>query len=232
MKNQKPDLEKLEKNLGISFKNKSVLREALTHRSYLNEHPNLGLSSNERLEFLGDAILEFLISRLLFKRYPESPEGVLTAFRSRIVQTKSLSQIAQKFSVGEFLFLSRGEEEGGGRKNPGLLENAFEALLGAIFLDQGMEEVENFVKIHFTPEISSLKPSDLKDSKSLLQELAQEKEKITPSYKVLSQVGPDHAKIFTVGVYLGERKIGEGTGLSKQEAEEEAASEALKEYVS
>ncbi|MFZ5366314.1 MAG: ribonuclease III [Patescibacteria group bacterium] len=226
------DLENLEKKLGISFKNKNLLQEALTHRSYLNEHPNSTRSSNERLEFLGDAILEFLISRLLFKQFPNSPEGVLTAFRSRIVQTKTLSRMAQKFSLGEFLFLSRGEEEGGGRKNSGLLENAFEALVGAIFLDQGIDEVNKFVKENFEPEILSLKPSDLKDAKSLLQELAQEKEKITPTYKVLSQVGPDHAKMFTVGVYLGEEKIGEGAGLSKQKAEEEAAKAALKIYVS
>lgn len=226
------DLGELEKNLGISFKNKNLLREALTHRSYLNEHPQSTFSSNERLEFLGDAILEFLISRLLFKQFPDSPEGVLTAFRSRIVQTKTLSRIAQKFSLGEFLFLSRGEEEGGGRKNSGLLENAFEALIGAIFQDQGIDKVNGFVKRHFEPEILSLKPSDLKDSKSLLQELAQEKEKITPTYKILSQIGPDHAKIFTVGVFLGERRIGEGIGSSKQEAEEEAAKAALKKYVS
>lgn len=222
----------LEKKLEISFKNKNLLREALTHRSYLNEHPDLSLSSNERLEFLGDAILEFLISRLLFEQFPSFSEGILTACRSKIVRTKTLSSLAKDFSLGEFLFLSKGEEEGGGRVNLGLLENAFEALLGAIFLDQGMEKADQFVKKHFLPIIGEIKPSELKDAKSLLQELAQEKEKITPTYRVISGIGPDHAKIFTVGVFLGKKKIGEGKGVSKQEAEEEAAQKALDRYVS
>lgn len=226
------ELHNLEKTLSLSFKNKTLLREALTHRSYLNEHPDSPCHSNERLEFLGDAVLEFTISKFLYDKFPDYPEGVLTAFRSRIVQTKSLAALAEEFSLGDFLFLSRGEEEGGGRKNPGLLENAFEALLGAIFLDFGIKKAEEFVKKHFGPIIKNLKPSDLKDHKSLLQEITQEKEKITPIYKVLSQIGPDHAKIFTVGVYLGEEKIGEGTGTSKQTAEEEAAKKALKKYVS
>lgn len=229
-KETKMDSNKLEEKLNISFKNKNLLKEALTHRSYLNEHPSFSLSSNERLEFLGDAILEFLISKLLFERFPDRSEGVLTAFRSRIVRTKTLSEVAQNFGIGEFLFLSKGEEEGGGRKNPGLLENAFEALIGAIFLDEGIEKVADFVKKIFVPIIKELRPSDLKDSKSLLQELAQEREKITPLYKPLTQVGPDHAKIFTIGVYLGEKKLAEGSGPSKQEAEEEAAKNALKNY--
>ncbi len=226
------NLSDLEKKLEISFKNKNLLREALTHRSYLNEHPDSSLSSNERLEFLGDAILEFLISRLLFEQFPNFSEGILTACRSKIVRTKTLSSLAKDFSLGEFLFLSKGEEEGGGRVNLGLLENAFEALLGAIFLDQGMEKADQFVKKHFLPLLREIKPSELKDAKSLLQELAQEKEKITPTYKVISEIGPDHAKIFTVGVFLGKKKIGEGKGVSKQEAEEEAAQKALDRYVS
>jgi len=232
MENKKMDLSALEKTLGIFFKNKNLLREALTHRSYLNEHQGDHLSSNERLEFLGDAILGFLISKILFEQFPNFQEGILTASRSRVVQTKSLSKIAERLSLGTFLLLSKGEEEGGGRKNPGLLENAFEALLGAIFLDQGLEEAENFVRKQFGQEIANLKPSELKDAKSLLQEIAQEKEKITPVYRVISQNGPDHAKIFTVGVYLGAKMIGQGEGASKKEAEEEAAKMALKDYVS
>lgn len=226
------DLSVLENNLEVSFNNKDLLKEALTHRSYLNEHPATAKSSNERLEFLGDAVLEFLISRLLFERFPHSQEGILTASRSFIVQTKSLAQAAIKFNLGTYLMLSKGEEDGGGRKNLGLLENAFEALIGAIYLDQGLETTAEFINRYFDPIVKSLKPSDLKDAKSLLQEITQEKDRITPTYKILSQEGPDHAKIFTVAVFLNQQKMGEGSGLSKRKAEEEAAKEALKNYVS
>ena len=226
------DFSLLEQKIKIKFNHPELLKEALTHRSYLNEHPASLLSSNERLEFLGDAILEFLISEMLFNRFPHSSEGILTASRSQMVQTKSLAQAALKFDLGSFLLLSKGEEEGGGRQNLSLLENAFEALIGAIFLDQGLEKTKEFVFNYFDPIIKSLKPSDLKDAKSLLQEITQEKEKITPVYKILSQEGPDHAKIFSVAVYLNNKKLGEGRGPSKRKAEEEAAKETLKNYVS
>lgn len=224
------NLETLEKNLKIEFKNKKLLREALTHRSYLNEHRGEQLTSNERLEFLGDAILEFLVSRLLFEHFPTSPEGFLTACRSQVVQTRTLCLLAQRLGLGDFLLLSKGEEESGGRKNPGLLENAFEALIGAIFLDQGVEKARVFVAAQFIPQIISLSPESLKDAKSELQEKTQEKEKITPAYRLLAEKGPDHAKTFTVGVYLARKKLAEGQGPSKQEAEVKAAQAALIKY--
>ena len=226
------ELNKLEELIGIKFNDEGLLKEAMTHRSYLNEHPTRSLKSNERLEFLGDAVLEFIVSRLLFLRFPNSQEGILTASRSKIVQTKALAEAAIKFQLGQYLLLSKGEEDGGGRRNLSLLENAFEALIGALFLDQGMEKTEEFANSYFDPVVKSLKPSDLKDAKSLLQEITQEKDRLTPIYKILSQEGPDHAKIFTVAVFLGENKLGAGHGLSKQKAEEEAAKDALKQYVS
>jgi len=224
------NLEILEKKLEICFKNKTILKEALIHRSYLNEHPDVKIPSNERLEFLGDAILEFIISKILFEKFPKETEGFLTAFRSKIVQTETLYQIAKNLSLGEFLFLSKGEEKEKGRENRGILENALEALIGAIFLDQGMEKTEAFIKKHFLPIILNTKPSDLRDPKSLFQEIVQEKEKITPRYKIISEEGPDHAKIFTVGVYIRGEKIADGKGPSKQKAEEKAATLALKKY--
>lgn len=223
------NLENLEKEIQIKFKNKELLREAMTHRSYLNEHRGEKLNSNERLEYLGDAVLEFTISKLLFEHFPQEPEGFLTACRSQIVQTKSLANLANELALGNYLLLSKGEEESGGRQNSGLLENAFEALIGAIFLDQGVQKTIRFIHQHFEILISHLSSENLKDAKSLLQEKAQEAEKITPIYRVLDEVGPDHAKIFTVGVYLGEKKLAEGQGRSKQEAEEAAAKAALLE---
>lgn len=224
------DLSNLETNLGFEFKNKQLLREALIHRSYLNEHRNENLSSNERLEFLGDAVLEFGVSDLLFERFPEEPEGFLTACRSQIVQTKALSVLSSGLKIGDFLFLSKGEEESGGRKNPALLENAYEALVGAIFLDQGIGKALSFIKESFMPVINSLSVDNLKDDKSLLQEKTQERDKITPTYKLINDEGPDHAKIFTMGVYLGKKKLAEGRGRSRQEAEEAAAKDALEKF--
>ncbi|MDP3888659.1 MAG: ribonuclease III [bacterium] len=220
-------LDALEKDLEVAFKDKKLLKESLTHRSYLNEHREEELQSNERLEFLGDAVLELVVSRLLFEHFPEAPEGFLTACRSQIVQTKALALLAQKLNLGDCLLLSKGEEESGGRKNPGLLENAFEALVGAIYLDCGIEVSNSFLIELFNPMIAALEPGNLKDAKSLLQEKTQEKEKITPGYKVVDQFGPEHAKTFTVAVYTGTKKLAEGKGRSKQEAEEEAARLAL-----
>lgn len=220
----------LEEKLNLKFHDQQLLREALAHRSYLNEHQEEKLVSNERLEFLGDAILEFVVSKLLFDHFSQAPEGFLTACRSQIVQTKSLATLANKFHLGEFLLLSRGEEEGGGRENSGLLENAFEALIGAIFLDQGIMAASQFIDQHFHPLIDDLKEDNLKDAKSLLQEKTQENDKMTPNYRVLSEEGPDHAKIFTVGVYLNQKKLAEGQGHSKQEAQEAAAKAALEQY--
>ena len=223
-------MEKLEAKLKITFKNKRLLKQALTHRSYLNEHPKLKLVSNERLEFLGDAILEFIISKTLYLKYPELPEGVLTAMRSRVVCTESLAKLGKKLKLGQFLFLSKGEEASGGRENKSLLANTFEALIGAIFLDKGLKTTENFIEKKFSHIINQLNRSQLKDAKSLLQEKVREEKKVTPTYKILAEEGPDHNKIFTVGVFAGSKKLGQGKGSSKQEAEEKAAQIALEKY--
>jgi ribonuclease-3 len=219
----------LEKNLKIKFQNRQLLKEALTHRSYLNEAGERGLCSNERLEFLGDAILSFVISEWIFKEFPHYPEGNLTSLRSNLVKTESLAKIGKSFNLGKFLFLSKGEKEEGGDKNPTLLANAFEAIIGAIFLDQGIETIKNFIKKNFKNLLKTLvSKGEFKDFKSLFQEKAQAKNRITPHYKVIDEKGPDHAKIFTVGVYLGEKLTAKGIGKNKQEAEENAAKNALK----
>jgi len=222
------DLNILEKKLKIKFQNPQLLKEALIHRSYLNEIKEKGLRSNERLEFLGDAILSFVISEWLFRQFPAYSEGQLTNLRSNLIKTESLTKIAKKFDLGKFLFLSRGEKEEGGKNNPVLLANAFEAVLGAIFLDGGMETVKNFVKEHFKNLLKTvIVKGEFKDFKSLLQEKIQAETKITPFYKVLKEAGPDHAKTFTVGVFLGETLLSQGVGKNKQTAEEKAAKSAL-----
>jgi len=222
------NLDILEKNLKIKFQNRQLLKEALIHRSYLNEAKEKGLRSNERLEFLGDAVLSFIISEWLFKQFPEYPEGNLTNIRSNLVKTETLAKIAKRLDLGKFLFLSKGEKEEGGENNPVLLANVFEAILGAIFLDRGVEVVKNFIKKHFKNLLKTLiAKGEFKDFKSLLQEKAQAETKITPFYRVIKEIGPDHAKTFTVGVYLGEKLLAQGIGKSKQAAEEKAAKKAL-----
>lgn len=217
------------KQIVVSLKslrlNPKLLKTALTHCSYLNEHP--GTISNERLEFLGDAVIEFLISEELYRRFPQSPEGQLTAMRSNLVQTKSFAKIAKKLQLGKALLLSKGEEMSGGRDNPALLENTFEALLGAIYLDQGVNAAKNFLKQHLFPEIDSLNPHDLKDPKSLLQETIQAQNLPTPTYQVLKQEGPDHLKKFQVVVKVGPKQLATGSGTSKQRAQQSAARQAL-----
>lgn len=220
------NLTQLEQNLGLSFKDKRLLTQALTHRSYLNEHPKIK-ESNERLEFLGDALLEAWVSKKLYYQFPQLPEGVLTDLRAAIVRTESLAQAAQKLRLGKFLLLSKGEEAGGGRENKSLLADTFEAVIGAIFCDQGNSGVDKFLKTTTLPKIKKIPISDLKDPKSLFQEIAQEKFKTTPTYKILKSTGPDHNKTFWAGVFLGEKQAGKGEGKSKQEAETEAARNAL-----
>lgn len=224
------DFTALENNLGFTFKDKNLIFCALTHRSYLNEHQDKNLVSNERFEFLGDAVLELTISKKIFDDFPLLPEGDLTALRSKIVCTKTLSEIAKELNLGKFLLLSRGEDEGGGRTNPTLLANCMEAIIGATYLDQGYEAANKLVIDHFSIRISEILKNNLKDAKSLFQEIAQEKERITPIYKVVDQVGPDHAKIFTVAVFLDKKEISKAEGRSKQEAEENAAKLALENY--
>lgn len=218
----------LEKKLGIKFKNPKLLAQALVHRSYLNEVSDPRIRSNERLEFLGDSILSFLISEWFFKEFSDYPEGALTNLRSNIVRTSSLAQIAQKLKVGEYLLLSKGEEESGGAQNPAILADTLEAVIGAIYLDQGIKVTKNFIKEKFTPLIKEvIKKGELKDAKSLLQEKVQEELKQTPIYKTLKEEGPDHDKTFTVGVYAQGKLLAKEEGKSKQEAEEQAARTAL-----
>jgi len=209
------------------LKNKKLFEEAFTHRSYLNE-AKLKISSNERLEFLGDSIISFVISNYLYSKYPDFDEGNLTNLRSLMVNTKSLSGIARELNMGQLLKLSKGEEESKGRENASLLENSFEAYVGALFLDQGIASVVKFLDNSLFPKIQELvNKKAFKDPKSLLQEKVQAKKQGSPSYKVLGETGPAHAKIFKVGVFVDGRKLGEGSGKSKQIAEEFAAKAAL-----
>ena len=222
------NLSQLEEKLGLKFKNQDLFQTAFIHRSYLNEKAAFTLPSNERLEFLGDAVLQLVVSEHLYKKFPGEPEGNLTNYRASIVNARTLSSVSASLGLGEYLMLSRGEEASGGRSRPYLLANTFEALLGAIYLDLGLEPAHKFVHRYIIPELTSIIEQDLfKDYKSKLQEQAQEKLSLTPIYKVLKEEGPDHAKEFTVGVFLGEKEVGRGIGASKQIAEQEAAKEAL-----
>lgn len=209
------------------LKNSKLFQEAFTHRSYLNE-AKLKISSNERLEFLGDSILSFVISNYLYTKYPDFDEGNLTNLRSLMVNTRSLSEIARELNIGKLLRLSKGEEESKGRENATLLENSFEAYIGALFLDQGMVSVTKFLDNTLFPKIQELVDKKaFKDPKSLFQEKVQAKKQGSPFYKVLEETGPAHAKIFKVGVFVDGKKLGEGSGKSKQIAEESAAKTAL-----
>jgi len=202
-------------------------KTAFTHRSYLNESPQ-PKESNERLEFLGDVVLSFIVSSYLYKKRPTDNEGDLTNLRSYIVKTESLAKASLRLDLGKFLRLSKGEEQSGGRDNTQLLANVFEALLGAMYLDQGIEPTRKFVHEVLLPIFSEeIKHGPPKDSKSSLQEIAQNDTKQSPKYKILETWGPDHAKEFKVGVFLQGKQVGEGQGTSKQEAEEAAAGEAL-----
>ena len=220
----------LEQKLQLEFKNRDLLTEAFCHRSYLNEHPDFPLPHNERLEFLGDAVLELIVTEYLYTKYPEKNEGELTNWRAALVNAKILGELAKELGFNDFLLLSKGEEKETGKARLYILANTFEALIGAIYLDQGYEVAKNFVEKSLIekklPEI--IEKGLFKDPKTRFQEEAQERVKITPTYKVLEEWGPDHAKHFVVGVFLGNELIAKGEGTSKQEAEEEAAKNALK----
>jgi ribonuclease-3 len=227
------NLERLEERIGVIFKNKNLLKEALTHRSYLNENPSWGRDflspHNERLEFLGDAVLELVATEILFKNYPSSSEGELTSIRSALVNYQMLADVSREIELSDYILLSRGEAKDTGKARDVILANAFEALIGAIYLDAGYEAAEKFINSFVMKRVREVMEKELyKDPKSLLQEIIQEKKKITPTYEVISEKGPDHAKIFRVGVYFGDKLIAEGEGSSKQEAEVEAARNALK----
>lgn len=221
------NIKNFEDKVGISFKNKNLLLEALTHRSYLNERPDWHLNHNERLEFLGDAVLEMVVTEFLFNKYGD-PEGVLTSWRAALVNAVMLAEIAKKIDLNEYILLSQGEKKDIGRARLYILANAIEAVIGAIYLDQGYEESKKFIEGIVIPELPRVIEEKLyKDAKSLFQEKAQEEIGITPSYKVLEQWGPDHSKMFKVGVYLDDELIGIGLGPSKQEAQQNAAEDAL-----
>lgn len=223
------DFEKLEEKLNIKFKNKDLLTQAFCHRSYLNENPNFSLGHNERLEFLGDAVLELVITEYLYQKYPKNAEGDLTNWRAALVNTKMLSKIAERLGFNAFLLLSQGEEKETGKARQYILANTLEAFLGAFYLDQGYKKPQEFINKHITAELSEIIAKGLyKDSKSRFQEEAQEREGITPTYTVLREWGPDHAKNFVIGVFLNKELISQGEGLSKQEGEEAAAAKALK----
>ncbi len=222
------DFSQLEKKLNLKFKNKDLLTQAFIHRSYLNESPNFRISHNERLEFLGDAVLEQIVTEYLFEAFPQKPEGELTSLRAALVNAKMLAKIASLLGFNDFLLLSQGEQREMGKSRQYILANAFEAFIGALYLDRGMKVCGKFIKEYLIKELSDIIKNNLyKDAKSKFQEEAQEKEEVTPSYKVLSELGPDHERSFIVGVFLRDKLIGEGKGSSKQEAEEEAAKQAL-----
>lgn len=210
-----------------TFKNTELFNQAFTHRSYLNESKEKQ-ESNERLEFLGDSILSFVISSELFKRYPQFNEGILTNIRSLLVNTKTLAEVAGDLGFGQYLRLSKGEEEAKGRENQSLLADSFESYIGALFLDQGIEAVSQFIADSLFQRMDPIvEGKQFKDPKSLFQEYTQSTHHASPVYKVLEENGPSHAKIFTVGAYVKDQLLGQGTGKSKQEAEEMAAKQAL-----
>lgn len=222
------DFSVLEKKLNIEFKSKDLLEQAFIHRSYINENPRSGLEHNERLEFLGDAVLELAVTDYLYKKYPESPEGELTAYRSSLVNAVLISEVTKELGFNEFLLLSKGEAKDIGKARQYILANTYEAFLGALYLDQGYKIAEQFVLETLVVRLDDIVKNKLwRDAKSLVQEKAQEYLAVTPAYKVMNEHGPDHDKSFTVGIYFGEDLIAEGKGKSKQEAEQKAAHGAL-----
>jgi len=221
------DLSLLEKKLGVKFNNQDLLRQALVHRSYLNENPDCGLEQNERMEFLGDAVLELVTTEYLFKNYP-NPEGELTGYRSALVNSHMLSEIAVELGINDFLLLSRGEARDTGKARECILANAIEAIIGALYLDAGYDASADFITRHILKELPRVLQDKLYvDAKSAFQEQAQDRVGVTPVYEVLKEWGPDHAKQFEIGVFLDKEMVATGQGLSKQEAQQEAAKQAL-----
>jgi len=222
------DFSPLEKKFGLKFKNKDFLIQAFCHRSYLNENPDFYLSHNERLEFLGDAVLELIVTEYLYQKYPKKSEGELTNWRAALVNAKVLGELAKDLDFSNFLLLSRGETKELGKARQYILANTFEALIGAIYLDQGLDVCQKFIKKYLITKLPEIiKKGLFKDAKSRFQEEAQERVGITPIYKVLEEWGPDHARHFIIGVFLNNELVAKGEGSSKQEAEEEAAKSGL-----
>lgn len=219
-----------EKKIEIKFNNQDTLKQAFTHRSFLNENKNLKGGHNERLEFLGDAVLELAITNYLFNEYPDKNEGDLTSIRSALVNAQTCAEVAKKINVNDFLLLSRGEAKDVGRARQYILANALEAIIGAIYVDSGYEKAQNFILKYIAPMTEEIVKEELwVDAKSKFQEKAQDIESITPSYQTIKETGPDHDKKFTVGVFLNDQKVAEGSGESKQDAEQSAARNALRE---
>lgn len=216
-------------NISDIFNNKELFKKALTHRSWVNENQDNN-GTNERLEFLGDAILEFVVSKAIYDKFPNEEEGYLTALRANLVNTKNLSVVATKLGIGEMILLSKGEEDGGGRNNSSLLADTVEAIIGALFLDQGLEASEKFVVDNILVDVEKKASLPLKDPKSLLQEKVQAKSLPAPKYIVVSEIGPDHNKQFTVEVTINGKAEAKGVGKSKSEAEQAAAVNALSSY--
>lgn len=222
----------LEQRIGLTFKDKTILKQAMIHRSFINEaNDREQLAHNERIEFLGDAVLEIIITEYLYKTYPQNKEGELTSFRAATVRTTSLAETAESIQLGEFVYMSKGEEHTGGRHRPYILANTFEAMLGAIYLDQGFEAAKSFLYKILVPKIEIIVKNRLDiDNKSKLQEISQERTGLTPSYHLISATGPDHDKEFVMCVKIGENIFGEGKGKNKQEAEERAAANAAENW--
>ena len=223
-----PSLHDLQRQLGLSFADLSLLDRALTHRSFLNENPHWTLEDNERLEFLGDAVLDFVVGEYLYHHFPEGQEGMLTRLRAALVRTETLAEFARQIELGHYLRLGRGEAESGGRGRPALVGSAFEAIIGALYLDQGIETVAAFIERFIAPAILRVLAPELgKDPKSRLQEWSQGHWHLTPTYRTVAEKGPDHAKEFTVEVSVGNEVCGRGIGPSKHAAEQAAAKVGL-----
>lgn len=226
---QQQKIEAFSKRIGVTFNDPILLRTAFTHRSYVNEHRGDAVEHNERLEFLGDAVLELSVTTFLYERFKDKTEGDLTAYRAALVNTNTISEAASRLEMNECLYLSKGESRDTGRARQYILADTFEAVIGALYLDQGYDVAYDFIAKNIFPLVDDVVNKRLwQDSKSFFQEKAQEIVSVTPSYAVISEVGPDHDKQFTVGAYLGTEEVARGVGRSKQEAEQNAADIALK----
>lgn len=223
------DFSKFEEKCGIVFKNKDLLQQAFIHRSFINENTGMQVSHNERLEFLGDAVLELSVTDYLYKKYPDYAEGDLTAYRSALVNAVIIAEVAGEIGMNDFLLLSKGEAKDTGKARMYILANTYEAFVGAVYLDRGFDTADKFIHTTLLPKLDQIVSQKLwRDAKSHIQEKAQEHTGITPSYKVIQEAGPDHDKYFTIGLYLGDQLIAQGKGKSKQEAEQKSAQEALR----
>lgn len=222
------DFTPFEQSIGYTFRDRALIERAFIHRSYINENPKSGLEHNERFEFLGDAVIELVVTDDLFRAYPNAPEGELTAYRSALVNAVIIGEVARDLNMNEYLLLSRGEAKDTGRARHTILANTYESFVGALYLDQGYEPCKQFIIATLMPRLQGIiADKSWKDAKSMIQEEAQERVGLTPAYRVVAETGPDHDKHFTIGVFFGDKKIAEGKGKSKQEGEQKAALAAL-----